>query len=105
MGVLATWIVGLVTNFVAFFGLQLSKKTIYAAAAITAMLALTGAMILAIKASLTGIAVGIPFIPSTAYYFIPQNAAACISAIFAARFARFVYDYNMRALEVVASIN
>lgn len=105
MSAIATWIVGLITNVVAFFGLQLSKKTLYAAAAVTAMLALTAALIVAIKASLAGIAVGIPFIPSQAYAFIPQNAAACIASIFSARFARFVYDYNMKALEVVASIN
>lgn len=105
MPALATWLVGLIGNVVGYFGIQLTKKTLFATAAVAAFLLLTTAFIIAIKAMLLGIAVSMPDLASSAYYFIPTNTASCISLLFSARMARFIYDYNVQTLKIVASIN
>lgn len=105
MPALVAWFANIFAQFLAFFGLQLTKKTAYAVAAIAAFLGLTTAFTLGIKAMLSGIVYAFPDIPAAAFAFIPSNAAICISTLFAARMARFIYDYNVQALKIVASIH
>lgn len=99
------FLITLITNLAGFFGLQLAKKTALAAAAIAASIALTLALTAAISALLTGIVATLPSTIAAGAYILPSNTSACIAAILGAKFARFVYDWNMKNLEIAASIN
>ena len=99
------WIVTLIANIASFFGISLAKKTLYATAAIASSIALTLAMAAAIQNLLAGIVHSLPAWVATGAFFLPTNLSACIAAIISAKVFRFVYDWNMRNLEMAASIN
>jgi len=105
MPLFATLVVSLFGSIASFFGLQMAKKTLFAAAAITAGLILTLAMFAFIKGLLYGIIYQFP--PGVGGWFaavIPSNAIACVGAVLAAKMARFVYDYNMENLKLASYI-
>lgn len=99
------WLVGLIGNVAAFLGISLAKKTLYLAAAIASSIALTVALSAAIQGSLSSIVYALPTWATTGAMFLPTNLSPCLAALISAKFARFVYDWNMRNLEMAASIN
>lgn len=99
------WLITLVSNLAGFFGIQLAKKTALIAVMITASIALTAALAFAIQATLAGITASLPSDFQAGAMFLPSNLSACLSAVFTAKTARFVYDWNMRNLEMASSIN
>lgn len=99
------WLANLFGSFAAFFGVSIVKKTLYLAAAITASIALTVALSAVIQGSLASIVYSLPSWATTGAMFLPSNLSACLAALISAKFARFVYDWNMRNLEMAASIN
>lgn len=99
------WILGLLGNVVAFFGIQLTKKTAFIAITIAASVALTVALYSAITNLFLSLVYALPSTLSVAAMFLPSNLSACLTAIFTAKFARFVYDWNMKNLQMSASIN
>lgn len=102
---LANILLAVVGSAASFFGLQLAKKTAFAAAAVAAFLALTGAFVVAAKAILAGLVVALPaeFL-GTAAAFLPDNLAACIGAMIGVRVARWIYDYHVETLRLVSFI-
>ena len=99
------WLVSLIGNISAFFCLSLAKKTLYIAAAIASSIALTVALSAVIQGSIASIVYALPTWAATGAMFLPSNLSPCIAALISAKFARFVYDWNMRNLEMAASIN
>jgi len=105
MPIFATLVASLFGSLASFFGLQMAKKTLFAAAAIAAGLVLTLAMFAAIKGLLAGIAYAFPaWALGWFVAIIPSNALACAGAIIAAKMARFVYDYNMENIKIASYI-
>jgi len=106
MPLFATLVVSLFGSIASFFGLQMAKKTLFAAAAIAAGLVLTLAMFAFIKGLLSGIVYAFPSgVGGWFAAIIPSNAAVCIGAVLAAKMARFIYDYNMENLKIASSIS
>lgn len=102
---LANFFLGLVQSLLAILGLSLAKKAVYAATAAAALLALTTAFILAVKALFTGIVFVLPaWAQVGAGLFLPSNLPACIGALISARIARWIYDYHVATLKLVSSI-
>lgn len=102
---LGNLLVGFVTSVVAYFGLQLSKKTVFAAAAVAAFVALTSACIMVIKAAALGIVYALPaFMAPTIGMLIPTNFAACVGAIMSAKTAVLIYRYHTETLRLVSYI-
>lgn len=97
--------VTLVTNLVSYIGLQLSKKTLFATAAVAAFLALTSACIVVIKAAAVGILYALPGWMSVGVgMLLPSNMAACIGALMSAKTAVLIYRYHVENLKIVSYI-
>lgn len=97
-------LIGVVMFLAGLIGVQLSKKTAFAAAAVLAFVALTLALASAITALYTGITASIsdPWLLQGLGLFVPSNAGACMSAVLAAKLARRIYDINMTGVQVAA---
>lgn len=98
-------IVSLIVALGSLIGLELTKKTAIAVAAIAAFVALTLALASLISGLYTGIAASVGDSDLVAGFglFIPANGSACVSAVLAAKLARRIYDINMDAVKVLAS--
>jgi hypothetical protein len=97
--------VTLVTNIVAYIGLQLSKKTVFATAAVAAFFALTAACVLVIKAAAVGILYTLPgWMSAGIGMLLPYNTAACIGALMSAKTAVLIYRYHVENLKLVSYI-
>lgn len=102
---LANIFLGLVQSLLTILGVSLAKKAVYAATAAAALLALTTAFIAVVKALLYGIVATLPAWAATgAALLLPSNLSACISAILAAKIARWIYDYHVETLKLVSYI-
>jgi hypothetical protein len=102
---LANVILGLVTSAASFFGLQLSKKVLFAATAIASFLSLTATFVAVVHGLLAGISHTMPSAMANAFaLFMPDNLSACISAVFAAKVARWIYDYHVETLKIASYI-
>lgn len=103
MGALISWLASALASIAGFAGAGIAKKTVFATAAVAASIALTLALGVVIANLLTGIVATLPaWAVAGAGMFIPDNASACISALITAKTARFVYDWNMTNLKLVA---
>jgi len=96
--------VTLVTSIVSYIGLQLSKKTIFATAAVAAFLALTSACVLAIKAAAVAAIYSLPSWMGSVGMLLPSNTAACIGALMSAKTAVMIYRYHVENLKIVSFI-
>lgn len=95
----------LVSQVATFFGLSLAKKTIFAVTALAAMLALTATFVMVVKGLMLGIVAVMPSWAATGFsQIVPSNLPACIGAYFAARVARWIYDYHMTGLKLASYI-
>lgn len=101
---LGNLLVGMVSAIVTHFALRLSKKTVFAAAAVAAFLALTAACIAAIKLAAVGIIYALPSWASGIGMLLPSNTAACIGAIVGAKTAVTIYRYNVESLRLASYI-
>ncbi len=106
MAWLASILSGLFASLVGVFAGSLAKKAVYAATAAAALLALTTAFVAVVKGLLSGIVATLPtWAAAGAGLLLPSNLAACISAIIVASVARWIYDYHVATLKIVAGIN
>lgn len=102
---LANFFVGLVTKLVAYFGLRLSQKTIFATAAVAAFTALTAACMAAVKATAVAIVVALPpWAAGSIGMLIPANTGACLGAIVSARMSVAIYRYHVESLKLASYI-
>jgi uncharacterized protein DUF5455 len=99
------WLVTLAINFAGMFGASVAKKTAYSGAVIATSIALTVALNAVVSSAFIGIAYALPDWAAAGAMFLPSNLSICISGIIAAKFGRFVYDWNMRQLAMAASVN
>lgn len=99
---LANWALGLVTTLVGFFGLHLSKKTMFAGAAIAAFVAITAVMVASVKALAMTLIYALPPWAGSIGMLIPSNAAVCIGALVSAKGAVFVYRYHLETVRLAA---
>lgn len=102
---LGNLVLAIVTNVVAWFGIQLSKKTLFATAAVTAFLALTAACVLALKAAAIGIVYALPaFMAPSIGMLLPSNLPLCIGALMSAKTAVMIYRYHVENLKLISYI-
>lgn len=104
MSAFAQWIVGIVSQLAALIGLSLTKKATYVAAAIATSISLTLALGVFIASLMTTIGYGLPSWAQAGAIILPANLPYCISAVIAAKVARFVYEWNMENLRLAAYI-
>jgi len=102
---LANFFVSLAGSILGYFGQALTKKTLFATAAVAAFVSLTTAFVLVVKALLVGIVYVLPpWAASVAGLILPSNFSVCISALISARIARWIYDYHVQTLKLVSYI-
>lgn len=102
---LANAFLSIAGSIAAFFSVELTKKVLFATAAVAALLTLTGAFVVVVKVLLVGIAYVMPgFVATGMALLMPTNLTVCLSAIFSARVARWIYDYHMTALKLISFI-
>jgi hypothetical protein len=101
---LGNLLVSLVASIVAYLGLSLSKKTLFATAAITGFIALTTAFIAVVKGLMVAIQYSMPSWIAPGFYVLPSNVAACLGAYVAARIARSIYNYHVETLKLASYI-
>lgn len=100
-GLLVTLFGALAEFFMRWFG----KKVAFAAAAVATFTALTVAMWAAITAALIGVSVSFPggsAVTTGVWLMVPDNAPACLSAIFAIDSASYLYRWNVKNLEMAS---
>jgi len=98
---LATALTGLLPAAVDFFARWVTKKTLMMAAYYSAYAALTAGVFASVASGISVIAPDLP----TGYHqaagmFLPGNAYLCISAIVTATVVRWVYDYQVKLLDI-----
>lgn len=102
---LANAILAIVASAVSFFGLQLSKKTVFAATAIATLLAFTTAFVVVVRGLLGAIVWIMPTWAAQGFsMFMPTNLSVCIGALMTAKTARWIYDYHITGLKLVSYI-
>lgn len=99
------WLGGIVATIFGQFATSMSKRAVFATAALAVSAALLLALANGIKALLVGISYSFPAWAATGAMFLPSNLSICISAIVTAKLARVAYDYGMANLKIVSSIN
>lgn len=76
------------------------KKLGIAGTAIAVFIAASAALILALNAIISSIAVSMPSSMNVAVsWFVPDNAVACVSAYYAAMTARWFYDQKTKIIQ------
>lgn len=97
---LAAVLGGLFSGLIVFFAKYLSKRLALTAAFIAASIALFSVFFAACFGLLSAISVAAPPEISIAIrFFLPSNTDVCVGAIFAAKTARWVYDWNTRVIQ------
>lgn len=99
------WLVTLLMGLFQGFGISVAKKTAFTGAVIATSIALFVALNALVMASFAGIEATLPDWAVAGAVFLPDNLSICISALLSARFGRSVYDWNMRQLQMAASVN
>lgn len=98
-------LVTLFGSLASFFAAYVSKKVALTAAALASFAALTAAFAAAVKALITTIIWTLPdWAAAGAGLFLPPNLAACLGALFAARVARWIYEYHVQNLKIASYI-
>jgi len=101
MPLLAAWFGSLFASTVSFLALYITKRVAIVLVAIAAIIAMTASFIAAIEALLVGIAVATPAeISIAASWFIPSNATTCLSIILSAYLARWVYEWQIKIIQL-----
>lgn len=96
-GVLGSIFLGLVAGVSKY----VTKRFALIAVAITALITVTATFFAAINALLVSISYVAPQqLVDSFFLFMPSNAIPCISAILSAKLLRWVYDWNVRIIQL-----
>lgn len=95
---LAAFLGGLGAQIFGFFALRLTKQVALNLTIITLVIGLALAIALVIQST----AVGLSYLAPPAF-FIPNNAVPCLSAIFASRLVRWVWEWQFYVVSKVSS--
>lgn len=101
---LIPWLAGAFTGVTGFFATWLSAKAAIAAAALTVLGALWLAFALSISGAVTALAVSLPAWAAGGLIFIPTNVPTCLAALFTAKIARMVFEYQREMIRVISYI-
>ena len=105
MHLLAGWLAVALKGLLEWFAKYFGKRLAVTLAVVTAFSALTLTMWGTIQGLLGGIAVTVPpQINIVASWIVPSNMVECFTAIFSAKFVRFVYETKVRALDFQARV-
>lgn len=101
---LATAIAGLFTLLIEFFTVWITKRTLIAAAMISAYGAITLAVFSTLSITLSTVLM--PTLPTgfhqAAGMFLPDNTYTCLTAVITSYVIRWVYDQQIRLLDYSA---
>lgn len=98
---LAGLIGGLFTAAVTFFTTYLSKRLAVTLVGVAAIAALTTAFATAISASISGLSIAAPAELTIALsWVVPTNFQSCASACLSARVLRWVYEWNVKIVQL-----
>lgn len=102
---LANFFVSLAAGIITYFGKEVSKKTLFATAAVAAFVALTVAFVVAVKALAVGVVYALPaWAGPYIGMLLPTNLAVCLGALISARLALAIYRYHVETLKLVSYI-
>lgn len=98
------WLAGvlgaLFTTIFTWAATLLTKRFAVVAAAVIVLGAITVALFAALQALITGLGVVVPtWMSQAAAHALPSNTSACVTAYWAARLARYAYDWNVRIIQ------
>ena len=85
-----------------YFAKYITRKIAFYAAMIASLTALTTTLYIAVNAVLVGIYISFPIPAGTVYAFLPQNAAACVSAYGGVVLLKWAYQINERGARIIA---
>lgn len=100
---LAIFLGQIAANILAWFATRMTKGLAINLTIITMVVSLAAGVALTVKSLLSGLSYVVPdYISIGLSFFIPDNAVSCLSVIFAARVARWVFHWQWYAIEKVA---
>lgn len=92
---------GLFASLVAWFASFMTKRLAITAAAVVSILAVTATFYAALEALLSGIVASAPPHFGQAVGLVwPSNASACLAAILSAYVLRWVYDWQVKIIQL-----
>lgn len=107
----AAFIGNILSSIAGFFGIWLSKKVAFGAAAVATYAGLSVAIVAVVMASISGLQsafIGMGGLPASFMlgflYFMPDNLNAALGVVVAARVSVSVYQWNVIALKLVSTI-
>jgi len=86
-------------SFLDFFGARYALKFLVITVSIAAFVALAAG----VNALISGITATLPDWAQVGAYFLPNNLAACLSALMTAKTARWAYDFQRSRLMMVGN--
>ncbi|WP_027330241.1 DUF5455 family protein [Marinimicrobium agarilyticum] len=98
------WLAGvlgsLMFSVVQLFAKYLTKRLALVAAAVVLTLGLTASFLLAIEGMINAVAPAVPdYFATAASWVVPDQTPAIVSAVVAARLARWVYEWNVKVIQ------
>lgn len=105
MTAFASWLVGIITQLATVLGLSLTRRVAIISAAVSAVITLTITLGVFISSLISTIAYALPAWAVPGAYLLPSNLSYCISSYFAAKVARFIYDWNMDNIKIASSVS
>ncbi len=98
---LASLIGGLFSGLVAFFAQYLTKRLAVVLVAISVLTTLTAAFSAALSALMTGLLIAMPpQLSQVLGWVVPSNFTACSGAIITGHLLRWVYEWNVKIVQL-----
>ena len=96
MPILAGFLMSILGSFIAFFTKYFTKRIAVFTAVLTAVTLLTVTFWAALYGLISGVSLAIPTSMQPLLGILPSNTEFCISVIFTARIASYVYSWNAK---------
>lgn len=105
MNVFFTALTNFIVQVLTALGISASRRV----ALIGAILAVSGGLIVGFARIINGLfqlgSASLPSWASSAALLLPSNTSVCITAVLTAKFARFMYDWHIKNLQIASSVN
>ena len=98
---LASILSAIVLSFLSFFVRIFTKKMAFVAFFVSASALFTSAFFSALESLVSTISLSVPdYFNVACQMIVPSNSTACISVMISARVLRFIYDWNIKILNM-----
>lgn len=92
-----------IVSALGYFSAWSAKRIALVAAGVAAIAIAVGVFVSVVESAISSVAVTMPTEIQTAFLIVPDNVAACITAIVTVHVARWVYSLHLKAINIKVS--